>query len=62
MTSKNDRYPPASAARARLAGLVARNADPEKIAAARAELVAAEVATWPPLTDEQREALRVLLS
>ena len=55
--------------RARLAALVRRGAEPERIEQARRELRAATAETyirklvdgWPPLTDAQRERLSLLL-
>ena len=56
---------PVAQARARLAGLVARGADPEAIAAARAELAeanaAADIGRWPPLGDHARVKLAGLI-
>ena len=59
----------AQTARAVVGGLTLRNAPPEKIAAARAALKAANleqdireaVATWPPLSPEARAELAILL-
>ena len=56
--------------RGRVGGLIARGADPRKIDAARAELKTAvltqhireAVASWPPLTDQVRAELALLLT
>lgn len=52
-------------ARARVAGLTARGADPDRIALARAELAeqraAADIGRWPPLSDSTRERLAALV-
>jgi len=55
--------------RGRVGGLIRRNAPPEKIDAARADLKAAslrdrvkrDVSTWPPLSAETRAELAILL-
>lgn len=61
--------PEVAARRARVAGLVKVNADPERIEAARAELSEANaeaavqkiVAEWPPLSAETRAKLACIL-
>lgn len=56
---------PVARARARVAGLTARRADPEIIAAARQELAeasaAADIARWPQLPDQTRIRLASLV-
>ena len=63
-------HPPVGAARARLAVLVREGASPEQVEAARARLREANaeaavqrvVDSFPPLTDEQRSRLALLLA
>jgi hypothetical protein len=65
MPCKRNVPKPVAQARARLAGLVARGADPETIAAARAQLAeanaAADVGRWPQLGDQARTRLADLV-
>lgn len=57
--------PDIARARARLAGLTARGADPAVISSARAELgeltAAADIRRWPPLPAETRKRLAAMV-
>jgi hypothetical protein len=62
---KHNVHPAVARARARLAGLTARKADPDTIAAARAQLAeanaAADISKWPPMAALSRARLASLI-
>lgn len=61
--------PDVAGARARLAGLVSKNADPDRIETARADLATEKIADWierqlagaPPLSGDQMARIRAAL-
>jgi hypothetical protein len=65
MPGKRNIPKPVAQARARLAGLTARGADPGMIEAARAELAeanaAADIGRWPPMSEQARGRLAALV-